>query len=277
MKKLLAAALLATVSLFTGTAHAGLFEGTGQVVERLPSGEINWSDNLVRAVGRGSSPANASNAGAARLMAQRAAKVDALRNLLESVGGVRIDAQTTVTNLMAGSDAVKTRVKGMVKGALVVDTKYFPDGTAEVVVEAPISGILSETVYDSITDFGAAAVPKAAVPAANTGLVINAKGVSVKAAMSPKIVDEEGRAVYGSKFVDKEAAIRQGIVGYSKDVNDAAGSERVRANPIIIKALRTVGARGSEIVISNADSAGLRDRSKNLSFLEATKVIIVMD
>lgn len=269
--------MLTSIFLVTGTAHAALFEGTGQVVERLPSGEINWTDNLVRAVGRGSPPASASSTGAARLMAQRAAKVDALRNLLESVGGVRIDAQTTVTNLMAASDDVKTRVKGMVRGALVVDTKYFPDGTAEVIVEAPISGILSETVYDSITDFGTAAVPKAAVRAANTGLVINAKGMGVKAAMSPKIVDEDGREVYGSKFVNKDAAIRQGIVGYSKDERDAAGSERVRANPVIIKALKTVGARGSEIVISNADSAGLRDKTKNLSFLEETKVIIVMD
>ncbi len=276
MKKTFIAAALLTAALFADVSHAGLFEGAGQVVESLPSGEINWSDNLVRAVGRGSPPPGAPNAGAARLMAQRAAKVDALRNLLEAVGGVRIDSLTTVTNLMTGSDAVKSRVKGLVKGALVVDTKYLADGAVEVTVEAPISGILAETVYENIPDLGAAVMPKAGIPV-NTGLVIDAKGIGVKAAMSPKIVDEDGREVYGSRFVKKEAAIRQGIAAYAKDVNAAADSERVRANPVVIKALRTVGTRGSEIVISNGDSSRLRDKSKNLSFLEETRVVIVMD
>ena len=53
----------------------------------------------------------------ARLMALRAAKIDAQRNLLEVINGVRVTAGTTVKDMMLESDIIGTRVKGMLQGA----------------------------------------------------------------------------------------------------------------------------------------------------------------
>lgn len=268
---------VAASALLPLNADAGLYEGNGNVIERVDMGEINWTTNTVRALGRGAPSPKAKSPASARLTAKRAAKVDALRNLLEAVGGVRIDSETTVSNASVSSDVIKTRVKGVVKAAMVVEVRELPDGSAEVVLEAPISGILAETVYGGIPDLGASIPKRPDVTAENTGLVIDAKGIGARPAMSPKIVDEDGREVYGSRFVSKEAAVRQGMAGYERDLNIAMESARVRANPLLIKAVKTVGKRGSEIVIRNEDSKGLRDASKNLSFLEETKVIIVVE
>lgn len=277
MKKLFVAVIfLAAALLLAHWAHAELFQGPDQVIERLESGEINWSTSTVRALGKGAPGPNASSPAAAKILAARAAKIDAVRNLLETVGGIRIDARTTLANYASKSDVVSSRVKGVVKGAIIVDTRYSPDGTAEVVVEAPIRGILAETVYNIIPDIGTTPVPKAGV-IVNTGLVIDATGIGAKPAMSPKIVDEDGREVYSSRFVKKEFAVKQGVVGYSNNFDSAIQSDRVKSNPVVVKALKTAGTRGTEIVISNPDSSKLRDRSKNLSFLEQTKVIIVME
>ena len=276
LRKLLAVFLFICIASFSGMAYAGLFDGSEQVVETMGAGEVNWSANIIRAVGSGAPSPDAPNVAVARLGAERAAKLDAMRNLLETVKGVRVDSQTTVVNFTTQSDVINSRIEGFVKGARVVKTKYLSDGAVEVVIEVPITGGLADTVYGNIPNLGSVAVPKVGSPVF-TGLIIDARGTGAKPAMSPKIVDEDGKEVYGSAFVSREFAIKQGIVGYAKDVNAAKQNERVTANPIVVKGLKTVGSGGSDIVISNADAAGLRDVSKNLSFLEQTRVLVVVD
>jgi len=56
----------------------------------------------------------------ARLMAVRAAKIDAQRNLLETINGVRVTAGTTVKDMALESDIIGTRVKGMLQGSFEV-------------------------------------------------------------------------------------------------------------------------------------------------------------
>jgi hypothetical protein len=260
----------------SGMAYAGLFGDSSQVIESLGTGEVNWSTNVIRAVGSGAPSQDAPNMAVARLGAERVAKLDAMRNILETVKGIRIDSQTTIVNLTTQSDVINSRVEGIVKGARVVKTRYLSDGGVEVIVVVPIEGGLADTVYGNIGSFGTISVPKTGNPV-YTGLIIDARGTGARPAMSPKIVDEDGKEVYGSAFVSREFAIRQGIVGYAKDVNAARQNERVAANPIVVKGLKTTGAGGSDIVISNTDAEGLRDASKNLSFLEQTRVIIVVD
>jgi|TARA_Y100000310_G_scaffold325383_2_gene388774 hypothetical protein len=55
----------------------------------------------------------------AKMMARRAAKVDAQRNLLEMLEGVRITSGTTVKDFQLESDLIANRVKGMLRGAFV--------------------------------------------------------------------------------------------------------------------------------------------------------------
>ena len=58
----------------------------------------------------------------ARLMAVRAAKIDAQRNLLETINGVRVTAGTTVKDMALESDIIGTRVKGMLQGSFEVSS-----------------------------------------------------------------------------------------------------------------------------------------------------------
>lgn len=274
-KSIVLSLFLSVVSAF-GIAYADLFDGKNQVVESMGTGEVNWSANVIRAVGSGAPSPEAPNVAVARLGAERAAKLDAMRNLLETVKGVRVDSQTTVVNFTTQSDVINSRVEGFVKGARVVKTRYLSDGGVEVIVEMPIPGGLADTIYGNIPSLGTVSVPKSGNPV-YTGLIIDARGTGARPAMSPKIVDEDGKEVYGSAYVSREFAIKQGIVGYAKDVNAAKQNERVTANPIVVKGMKTTGSGSSDIVVSNADAAGLRDASKNLSFLEQTRVLIVVD
>lgn len=70
----------------------------------------------------------------------RAATVDAYRLIAEEVNGVQIDADTTVENSISTSDIIKTRVKGVVKGAKVVSRSVDGNGYYHVVMELPVYG-----------------------------------------------------------------------------------------------------------------------------------------
>ena len=98
-----------------------------------PQGE--WVPVRVTAKGGGAPPATAVNQAQARLMAERAAKVDAMRNLLEQTYGVVISSHTTVRDFVTENDTIRARVDAYIKGAKVIDTRYLSDGSAEVEME----------------------------------------------------------------------------------------------------------------------------------------------
>jgi hypothetical protein len=117
-----------------------LAQQRSEVVERMGNGAVNWTQGLVTAKGSGAPPKGVTNIAQARLMAERAAKADALRNLLETVKGVRVDSETTVESFTTKSDRVLTRVSGIVIGARIVDTKYLSDGAVEVTMSINLTG-----------------------------------------------------------------------------------------------------------------------------------------
>ena len=129
------------------------------------------------------------------LMAERAAVVDAQRNLLEIAKGVKVNGETEVEDFMLKSDVVMTHVNGIVKGAEQVgETNYDSTmGIVSVELEMPLYGgnglsdaILPETVP-------AATQPPALSPDAvkllskYSGIVIEGAGSNGQPALSPAL------------------------------------------------------------------------------------------
>lgn len=235
------------------------------LIQAIGNGEVNWATQAIRATGSGAPNPKAPNMAAARIGAERAAKADALRKILETIKGVRIDSQTLVVNSITENEIIRTQVQGIVQGAWVVNTNYLSDGPVEVTVEILMTGPLAQTLLPP-TSFGTQSVPKTG-ETIYTGAIFDCRGLNLCPAMSPKVLDEDGREVYGSAFVSQEWATKYGIVGYVKDLGEARKNDRVAANPLVVKAMKAAGSGSSDIVIANADAEGLRNMSKNLSFL----------
>ncbi len=273
------------------------------------AGTVDWSNQMIRATGIGAPNPNMPET-AQRAGAIEAAKRVALRNLLETVLGMNIDSETTVRNYVVENDVINTRVRGAVRNFTVVDTRYMSSGDIEVTVEMPITGVISDALLPQsmggapISAGGTAVCPTCGQPwphgkpvppgvqlagpagagrtpaasgGAYTGLVVNAKGLGVRPAMAPKIVDENDQEVYGSKYVSREWAVQIGMVGYDKDVNKARSNERVTSNPLVVKGLRASGPNKSDIVISNADAASIRNAAATQNFLDKCKVMFIVD
>ncbi len=273
--------------------------GANDAVEEVENGAMNYSNGWVTATGIGAISPLAQNAGMARATAVRAAKIDAMRNLLEAVMAVTVTSETTVRGSAVENDVIKTSVEGMVKGAKMLDLngdgkvdyssdiRYLSDTSIEIEMGVHMSGI-SSIIYPT-TGYAVAPPPAAEVetptpeivptpkPTTITGLIIDAQGLEVRPAMSPTIVDQNGSVVYGQGNFTREYAINYGVAGYSKDLAKAMEDPRVVGNPMVIKATGIEGTNKTDIVVAASDVFKIRDADRTGQFLSNCRVMIVLD
>ena len=260
------------------------FNLNAQIYQTVPNaGSINWQDQILKSTGIGA-PDPKQPLAAQRAGAIRSARLDALRQLVETVKGMNLTSETTVRNAMIENDVIQTRVEGVVKNFKEVDTRYLSDGSVEVDVEIPLSGILlNELLPQQMGGKVPGNLNYAVGPQPNfvntvfTGLIIDARGLGLRPAMAPKILDENGNEVYGTGYVSRDYAVQIGVVGYEKDVNRAVKDDRVKDNPVVVKALRVEGTNQTDVVVSNADAANIAAAGKNLNFMEQCKVMFILD
>ena len=74
---------------------------------------------------------NHKNPAQQRLLAIRASKLDAYRSLTEQVYGQQLDATTTVADMTVQSDVFRTKVEGVIYGAVLVSITPAGDDTYE--------------------------------------------------------------------------------------------------------------------------------------------------
>ena len=74
----------------------------------------------------------------------------------------------------------------------------------------------------------------------------------------------------------RQYALQQGVVGYHNNVARASEDERVAGNPLVVRALRTTGPNGCDLIILNQDARQIRQAAGNLTFLDECRVMIVL-
>ncbi len=286
--------LLASILVFSSFLSAQWGWGADDAVEEVNNGAMNYSNGWITATGIGGISPLAQNEGMARGMAVRAAKIDAMRNLLETVLALTVTSETAVRGAAVENDVIKTKVKGMVKGARIRDInedgrhdtndfRYLSDTSIEIEMEIHMSGISSIVLPPAgYAEAQAGAAPPSAgtsapISGSTTGLIIDARGVGARPAMSPKIVDQNGGVVYGPSSFTRDYAIKFGVAGYSKDIDTAKSDPRVVGNPLIVRGIGVQGSNGTDIVVANGDAATIRRAESSGKVLSSCKVMIILD
>ena len=253
------------------------------VVTQLDKGSINYSEQSIAAIGIGFIPVNVINAGQARRMALRIAKQDALRQLIEIVNGVTLTSETTMSGAMV-DDVINTKVRGFIRGARQVGSpKYLSDTSVEVEYSVPMSGI-SDIMLPPLTvavqpgvDQPAAGTTTAPTTGGITGVIIDARGLKARPAMAPRILDQNGNAIYGPGKYSREYAVTNGVAGYSKTLEAAQNDDRVKGNPLVVKGVSTAGKNKTDVVISNVDVSKIDLANRSYNVLKDCRVLILLD
>jgi len=98
---------------------------------------------------------NSKNPSQQRLMAIRASKLDAYRNLTEQVFGQQVDASSTVADMVVLNDTFRTKVEGIIYGAQLVSITPVGEDTYETTLS-----LVKTVVQDLRTLFLGHAVAK---------------------------------------------------------------------------------------------------------------------
>ena len=119
---LLITSLMLSESLFS-QATAGII-----VLETLKTETVT-----IKATGEGVEPSDSNLTNAQkRLMAKRAATVDAYRKLVEKTKLIQVDSKTLLSDYMVENDSLSAKVSGYIRGAKIEGYRWLGDGTAEV-------------------------------------------------------------------------------------------------------------------------------------------------
>lgn len=247
-------------------------------VKQTVKANVDWEKGNIVVMGVGLPPEN-SFGSQGMLLARRAAIVDGYRNLAETVQGVQVDSNTTVANMMVTSDVVQTNVNAVIKGAKIVQEGEFnggymvkmslplygrtssvaaavlPEATKNIPFEAPEKVTKKATVLEK-AEF------KEARKLEYTGIVVDCRGLGLECTFAPQILDVNGREVYGVENIDKDFAVSQGMVEYSKDMDFVmSGKSRAGMKPLVVKAGAVKGGSNSVNPVNAILSAEDGDRA----------------
>lgn len=98
-----------------------------------------------------------------RLMAIRASKLDAYRSLAETVAGLKITGNSTVSAVTVTNDSFRVYVEAYLRGAKVMTVTPMPGGSYETVLELVLGGDFYRDVTNAVQ--GQPVIPAAAPPA----------------------------------------------------------------------------------------------------------------
>lgn len=77
-----------------------------------------------------------------KLLAQRAARADAIRKLAERIRGLRITSETTVKDFVTENDTINTAMVAFLSGMKEKKVTHMEDGTCEVVMEVALQDVV---------------------------------------------------------------------------------------------------------------------------------------
>ena len=238
------------------------------VIQSYTNGSINWSDGTVKAKGLGFSKKQ--NPIIAYKMAQRAAKLDAMRNLLEIIGKVKINSDTTIGSKILDDDKVKLHISGYIQNILNITYNKLDKNSVEAVVTIKMQNTLSDLIQDTSSTSSSTFTGNKA-----TGLIIDATHLNFVPSLNPKLIQEFSGVLYPDNIFRKDNSKNRFVAIYLKNIEDAKKHPLIGAFPLVIKAKKIYNDKQDQLVINKENSLKIINELKK-DALENGQVIIVV-
>jgi hypothetical protein len=275
-------------------------------------GSVDWVNGFISSYGYGTADTTINKA-QAKVLSMRAARVDALRNLLETVKGVNIDSRTLVSDFIVKKDIIVTRVNGVIKGAQLVkkDIEWI-EGSPITTVEMrlclsahgmncrPGKSLLSAldlTEYKDSKDIPKQTFskpiepPKTEPPARKkshefaynfdsskpvSGIIFSLQGYYYKRVVLPVVsVDKGGelQTIYSVNQVEPRIIRTYGIVRYSDALGQALKVAELGDNIMIVPVKKV--NEGNMIIISEDNASKIYETTRHGNdYLSEAKVVV---
>jgi hypothetical protein len=261
--------------------------GIDGLSENIGQGQVDWEKGVITVIGEGAAPENASKA-SAPLLAKRAAIMDAYRNAVEVINGIRIRSGSYVKDYTVQSDEIAGTVDGFIKGGQFEKPVYDSEGRCTIVLHLPVGGHkgLSALLYDPVKQTTSNYPTPVDDTVDNTqdvsftGVIIDARNFGIRPALYPQVFDTDGFLLYGQTVANVADPGFTTIVAYSKTLESAKSLTRIGNNPLVIKATGSVKSSNREttdVIVSSEDSKKIRSLTNKNDLLSKAAVVIVIN
>lgn len=295
--------------LTTGIIFALATSAFAQNIEENVSnfGTIDWSNRIIHAKGV-ASPDSGDVLAIQRARTIEKAKQAAYQNLIQIIKEIRIHGDLVAGDLLARDKRINERLQLVARHFTVEDIQKLASDEIEVSISLPIYGALSDLLMVKSNEKGEIHVPdqplcpvcgqfwpegklvpddiKLITPWSGlesdeniefSGLIIDARGLELKAALASRIFSTDGQEVYSTEFANRRYAIEIGLMGFSKDATNVNENNRVKSNPLFVKATGISGTYGSDIKISAEDARIVHGSALNKNFFQRCRVLVIID
>lgn len=279
-KKCLILCMVIASLMFAQTPYIPLERHENEVIEPQGPGEINWTQQIIKAKGWGVIDTTRPLP-QAKLMAKQAAITVAQRNLLEIIKGVRVVSETRVQDMMTKSDYIYKQIEGVVKGAQIVSEPVEKDGIIEVEMAVGIynsDGIappIQKGLDVTLVSLAKLSKEDKEEIAKITGLVIDATNTNAKPAVFPKILDEKGNVLFDpAEYYDPNNPELQKIIKVITTAEKEIKKSELGDNPYVIKALKAIH---SDIVVDENEAKKVNWLKKTFqSLVKIGKALLIL-
>ncbi len=269
--------LAVVIILLSMLDSAALVTGPGQ-------DEVDWSRGLIVTHGTWRVPLSDTgrpvNQGGevisinrGRVSAYRKARENAVENMVRLVRGIRVDADTTLEELLEQSDAARSRIVGVINGRVKVREYPLDFITSACRAELRIGDILQAVPYTYPGDEFPTRLDNP-IPTRYSSLVIDTRGLRVEPMILPSVFSEEGLEVYGRFRVDIRHSTKYGIVAYATSQDEAMNNRLAGDRPYYTVALREM--KGCP-VIADRDVRKILSSPETVAQLKRCRVIFIID
>ena len=281
------------ILIFVLAASTGFAVDVRALIEIKGNGRVDWTQGVVaaRGVGNQSTYSYLEKHQGQKQQAVAAAMIKARHNLLETIVGIRINAQNRVIDIAQNYPSIMSQLRQMTNQAPEVENlrRYRYNGSVEVWSQLKINGGFTQLILPpeirqieslkQIRPGKNTTQRQKASKSSNiyTGMVVDARGIQAAPVVAPRILDENLNEVFGPTYASREFAVQHGVACYTTNIWKAKFDTRVADNPVVVKALKTIWPGRCDFIISNADADKLRSASEHLLFLRECRVIIVLD
>ena len=209
----------------------------------------------------------------ARLLSYKKAKESAMENMMSVLKTVRVDSDNYLSDIIEKNEFSQSKIYDVI--ASKAKLREYPGGFTKTAcsMELKISDIIPVIPYK----YPAHKFPERMdipIETEYTGLVVDARGISVEPMILPSILNEDGLEIYGRYMVNINAAGKNGIVAYAYNEQDAMKHKKAGDKPYYAVAVKSLN--GSP-VISDRDIRKIYSSAENLKRLKNCGVIFIID
>ncbi|WP_455756453.1 hypothetical protein [Sulfurimonas sp.] len=229
-----------------------------------------------------------------RFSAIRSARLDAQRNLLETIGGLQLTSSSKMKDGILLDDVVITQLRGDLRGAALLKKEYdkndgsaivimgigYTDSISKALAKAKETGTLEKVLYkDEKAVYYKNKIPakQRIVNTAHDALIVDVRGLEFEPAQINRIYFNN-KIIYDPMMVPADVISQRGLAKYTTTLNKAkAIAESYNStNPLVVKALKTARL-SSDIKISQEDAQKITSNNINKGFLESAKIVFIVE